>query len=156
MNIEGSLHKKNEENLPIWVNPIILNNKWEILLQKRPKTYKWWTRGLPWWKLQKYETFENALIREVKEETNLDVNTQDCQVINIANTFDAESKTHFIQIWVLVKKTAGDLKIMEPSKCEDLRYFSLDWLPNNLFSPTETNIKLFISWKFYDTLVNSN
>ena len=158
MNIEGSLHKKNEENLPIWVNPIILNNKWEILLQKRPKTYsyKWWTRGLPWWKLQKYETFENALIREVKEETNLDVNTQDCQVINIANTFDVESKTHFIQIWVLVKKTAGDLKIMEPSKCEDLRYFSLDWLPNNLFPPTETNIKLFISWKFYDTLVNSN
>ena len=157
MNIGELLDKKDEKNLPIWINPIILNDRWEILLQLRPQaySYKWWTRGLPWWKLQKYETFEKALIREVKEETNLDVNPQDCQVINIGNTFDRESKTHFIQIWMLVKKTTGELKIMEPSKCEELRYFPLDWLPNNLFPPTETNIKLFISWKFYDILVNS-
>ncbi|MBO7504786.1 NUDIX hydrolase [bacterium] len=48
--------------------------------------------------MQKYETFEKALVREVKEETNLDVDPEDCCVVNIANTFDLESKTHFIQI----------------------------------------------------------
>ena len=151
------LDKKKEENLPIWINPIILNDKWEILLQLRPKTYsyKWWTRGLPWWKLQKYETFENALIREVKEETNLDIDPKDCSVINIANTFDLESKTHYIQIWMLVKKTTGELKIMEPSKCEELRYFPLDSLPNNLFPPTRTNITLFMKWEIYNISVNS-
>ena len=124
----------------------------------RPKgySYKWWTRGLPWWKLQKYETFEKALVREVKEETNLDVDPEDCCVVNIANTFDLESKTHFIQIWMLVKKTKGELKIMEPSKCEELRYFPLDSLPNNLFPPTATNIKLFMEWEIYNISVNSN
>ena len=152
-----SLDKKKEENLPIWINPIILNDEWEILLQLRPKaySYKWWTRGLPWWKLQKYETFEDALIREVKEETNLDIDSKDCSVINIANTFDLESQTHYIQIWMLVKKTKGELKIMEPTKCEELRYFSLDSLPNNLFPPTQTNITLFMKWEIYNISVNS-
>ena len=157
ISIRESSNKKNEENLPIWINPIILNEKWELLLQLRPKTYsyKWWTRGLPWWKLQKYETFESALIREVKEETNLDVDPEDCSVVNISNTFDLESKTHFIQIWMLVKKTKGELKIMEPSKCEEFRYFPLNSLPSNLFPPTGTNIKLFIEWEVYNTSVNS-
>jgi hypothetical protein len=45
---------------------------------------------------------------------------------------------------MLVKKATGELKIMEPSKCEELRYFSLDSLPNNLFPPTQTNIALFV------------
>lgn len=145
--------KKND--MPVGINPIILDKEGKILLGLRKNCYGAGTWGLPGGKLQIFETFEETAVREIKEETNLDVAVEDIDVINLANSFDLNSETHFIQIGVLVKKYEGLLKVMEPEKCEELRFFDLDNLPEHLFVSTKMNIELYKMKKFYNKSVNS-
>ena len=62
------------ENMPIiCVDGVIINNENEILFLKRenePAKNEWW---FPGGRLLKNEKLEDAIIRKVKEETNLDV-----------------------------------------------------------------------------------
>lgn len=62
-----------EKKYPITtVGALILNEKNEFLLVK---TYKWKGKyGVPGGKIDLGETAENALYREIKEETNLNIN----------------------------------------------------------------------------------
>ncbi len=61
---------------------IIVNKKGEILLQSRADRDKW---GLPGGCQELGETFQNTLIREVKEETNLDIKEEDLVLIDIVS-----------------------------------------------------------------------
>ena len=43
---------------------------------------------------------------------------------------------------------------MEPDRCDEVRFFDLDKLPDNLFLGTKGNIDLFLSGEFYNKNVN--
>ena len=58
---------------------VILNDKKQILLQSRADRDKW---GLPGGCQGLGERFVDTVIREIKEETNLDVNVSDLKLIN--------------------------------------------------------------------------
>ena len=49
-----------------------------------------------------------------------------------------------------MKKWEGEMKIMEPHKCDEIRFFSLDALPDDLFLGTKVNIDLLLKDSFYD------
>lgn len=137
-------------DMPIGINSIILNESGQILLGKRKNCFGERTYGLPGGKLKEGETFEKAVIREIMEETGLQVLEEDVEVINIANTI---TNKHFVQIALLVKKYKGTPKIMEPDKCEELKFFDLNNLPE-LFIGTKPNIELYLKNKFYDAKEN--
>jgi mutator protein MutT len=141
-NMEGN-------DLKVGVNPIILNNKGQILLGRRLKKAGYGTYGLPGGHLKENETIEEAVIREIKEETGLTIKIEDVEVINVARTYDR------IQFGVLIKNYIGSPVICEPNKCDDLSFFDFDNLPE-LFSGTKVNIELYLSNKFYDKDVNMN
>lgn len=138
------------DDMPIGINPIIINEKGQILLGKRKNIFGDGTYGLPGGKLKQGETFEECAIREIKEETGLDVKIEDIEIINIANTITTK---HFVQIGVLVKKYSGILEVIEKDKCDELRFFDLDNLPE-LFIGTKPNIELFKENKMYDEKAN--
>jgi len=53
---------------------IIINRKWELLLQDRSNISKIWEKWwVFWWHLEKWEDKKTALIREIKEELNIDL-----------------------------------------------------------------------------------
>ena len=59
---------------------IIVNNEGQILLQSRADRDKW---GLPGGCQELGERFQDTVLREVKEETNLDVNEEDLYSVSI-------------------------------------------------------------------------
>ena len=61
---------------------IIVNDKGEILLQSRADNDRW---GLPGGCQELGERFEDTVIREVKEETNLDVSEENLELIAIVS-----------------------------------------------------------------------
>lgn len=61
---------------------IIVNDKGEILLQSRADNDRW---GLPGGRQELGERFEDTVIREVKEETNLDVSEENLELIAIVS-----------------------------------------------------------------------
>jgi len=61
---------------------IIVNENGQILLQSRADRDKW---GLPGGCQELGERFQETVIREVKEETNLDVNEEDLELLDIVS-----------------------------------------------------------------------
>ena len=61
---------------------IIVNNKGQILLQSRADRDKW---GLPGGCQELGERFQDTIIREIKEETNLNVKEEDLELIDIVS-----------------------------------------------------------------------
>ena len=115
---------------------IIVNENDQILLQSRADRDKW---GLPGGCQELGERFEDTVIREIKEETNLDVKEEDLELIAVVS---GESRKNeypngdvVINNTVLycIKKYSGELKWDSESK--EMKFFDLDNLPQNQNDP---------------------
>lgn len=106
---------------------VIPNAKNEILLQKRSDNLLW---GLPGGLLELNETIAEGAIREVKEETNLDVIlTKFIGVsINPLMTWRKRDKARVYAFGFVGEVVGGSLKINDSESLE-LKYFNKDNLP---------------------------
>lgn len=108
---------------------LVFNNKNEILLNLRTDTKNW---GIPGGGKELYETLEECAIRELKEETNLDVN--DLQLIAVLSGKDYyfkypnDDEVDCVIALYKVDNYSGELKIND-GESKTLRFFSLDNLP---------------------------
>ena len=50
---------------------------------------------------------------------------------------DIQPNKHYVTIQVIAKEYSGNLKVMEPTKEDEWKWFDLDNLPENLYSPTK-------------------
>lgn len=115
---------------------IIINDKGQILLQSRADRDKW---GLPGGCQELGERFQDTIIREVKEETNLDVNEEDLELIDIVS--GSSRRNDYPNGDVVINNTAlycirnysGELKWNSESK--DMKFFDIDNLPKNQHDP---------------------
>lgn len=115
---------------------IIVNAKGQILLQSRSDNDKW---GLPGGCQELEERFEDTIIREVKEEADLDITEDNLELIAIVSGNTRRNKYPngdvVINNTVLycVKNYSGEIKWDSESK--DMRFFDLDDLPPNQNDP---------------------
>lgn len=115
---------------------IIVNDKGQILLQSRADRDKW---GLPGGCQELGERFQDTVIREIKEETNLDVNEEDLELIDIVS--GSSRRNDYPNGDVVINNTAlycvknysGELKWDSESK--NMKFFDLDNLPENQNDP---------------------
>lgn len=150
---ETNMSFQEDNDMPIGINCIILNEKNEILLAKRKNRFGAGTYSLIGGKLKIGESFEGCAIRELKEELGIEVEEKDLEVINLVNQVEPKGK-HFVQIGIVVKKYTGVIENKEENKCEELAFFSMDCLPE-LFFATKSNIELFKRNQFYATELNN-
>lgn len=140
--------------VPVGINALIINDKNQILLGLRAGHRGGaGTWGLIGGKARTGEPIEHTCIREIKEEVGLTVKEEDLQVINMFTTQSTPNYL-FFQIGVIVKKYKGTPKNMEPDRCDEIRFFDLDKLPEDLFLGTKGNIELFLKSEFYNKSVN--
>lgn len=116
------------------VNVMILNNKNEVLLQKRgehPKD-KW---GLVGGIVELGESLVDAAIRETKEETNLDI--KDLELIGTTSgkeryiEFPNGHKAYFISIGYCTRNYTGEMQ-KDGKETLDLKFYAFDNLPENM------------------------
>ncbi len=94
---------------------------------------------LPGGKQEYDETIFDCAIREVKEETNLNISKLEV----FGATDDIQPDRHFITIQVIANNYSGEIKIMEPTKQDDWQWFELNNLPKNLYSPSRKFIDAY-------------
>lgn len=120
---------------------VIVNDKGEILLQSRADRDEW---GFPGGCQELGETFEEVIIREVKEETNFDVLERDLELIKIVsgmgrmNSYPNGDVVVNNTAFYLVRNYSGELKWDSESK--EMKFFSLSELPDNLHDPDLVDI----------------
>ncbi|MDO4535402.1 MAG: NUDIX hydrolase [Clostridium perfringens] len=108
---------------------IIVNNKGEILLQQRTDNNKW---GFPGGSLELGESFEEAAIREAKEEVGLTLKT-----LKLFNVYSGEKcynkypnghKIYNASAIFICSDYDGEL-ILDPEETKDAVFFSKEELP---------------------------
>ena len=127
------------ENKPqVGVGVIILDDK-KVLLGKRKGSHGEGTWSFPGGHLEFNEEIEDCAKREVEEETGILLkNIRRGPFTN--DIFEKENK-HYVTIFVIAEKKMGDVKLLEPDKCEEWKWFSWDNLPKPLFLPVQTLIR---------------
>ena len=115
---------------------IILDEDGRILLQSRADRNKW---GLPGGCQEAGESFEEVIVREVKEETDLDVNIEDLEYIctvsgeSRRNSYPTGDVVFNNTALYCVRKYSGKLKWNQESK--EMRFFDEKHLPENQNDP---------------------
>lgn len=85
------------------------------------------------------ESPSNAVIREVKEETNLEIEKE--QLVAITNNVFCASKHTISLIFKAKCKNPTKLLVREPDKCSSWVWVSWDNLPTPLFLPLQTLVE---------------
>lgn len=123
---------------------ILIRDGDKILLGHRAKNMKdtggiyepdTWT--IPGGKQEYDETIFEGAIREVKEETNLCV--EELDIFNVAD--DIQPDRHYITIQIIANKYNGELKVMEPDKQDEWKWFDINNLPEKIYSPSKKFIE---------------
>lgn len=108
--------------------------------------------------VEEKEGFTKTIIREAKEEANIILKNKDVEVAHIMNRLESQDEEknnnlrERIDVFFIAKKWQGKIKNMEPNKCDDLSWFSLDGLPSNTVPYIKEAIKNIKNKKFYSEL----
>lgn len=96
-----------------------------------------WT--LPGGKQEYNETVLEGAAREVKEETNLDIS----ELSFFGLSDDIQPDKHYVTIQVIANNYSGELKNLEPTKHSEWKWFDINDLPENLYSPSKKFIEAY-------------
>lgn len=110
---------------------MVVNARNEILLLRRMNTgYRDGFYDMPAGHLEGGETLRQAAARELKEETGLTTSEDDLEFIELLHRTSTDRV--YLDVFFQVKQWEGNAEIMEPLKCDDLAWFSLDALPEKI------------------------
>jgi len=132
----------------VGVGILILNSEGKILVGKRKGSFAPYF-SIPGGHLELGESFEAGAIKEVKEETGLDIfNPKVYSVSNNLETYKNED-VHAVSINLYVEKFKGKPKIMEPDKCEEWIWCDPHELPEPHFEASVKAVKAYLEKRFY-------
>jgi 8-oxo-dGTP diphosphatase len=133
----------------VGVGVLIQNKKGEVLLGERMGSHGAGEWSFPGGHLDFGETIFETARRETKEETGLDVS--EFKLISVADElrYIKTDNKHYLNIGIMAKYSGGEARVMEPNKCREWRWFSLENLPDKMLEGTELVIKNFKAGKIY-------
>ena len=112
---------------------VIITRDERLLLLKRRHAHGAGTWAVPGGHLEYGESPEDCAVREVREETDLDIaGTRFLAITN--DVFDTE-KSHYITIWLEARYVDGLPRVAAPFEASQVGWFALDALPEPLFLP---------------------
>ena len=77
------------------------------------------------------EYVTQAMVREAKEEAGIDIQPQDLMLVHVMHRKKPEENDERIDFFFKCSKWGGEIKNMEPHKCDDLSWFPIGQLPEN-------------------------
>ena len=123
------------------------NGKEEILLALRKNTgYNDGEYELPGGHVDAGEDVMNAMIREAKEELNIELERESLKIEHILHHY----KGNRLKFVISADRYCGELKIGEPDKCEKLEWFNIEQLPENMDKKAKKVLKEIKNGVFYD------
>ncbi|HHW71526.1 MAG TPA: NUDIX domain-containing protein [Clostridiales bacterium] len=123
----------------VGVGAVILNDKGEVLLLLRERAPEAGCWSIPGGKVELFETIEEAIKREVKEELGVDIDI--IELLGVTDHIVETEEVHWVAPTFLANIVGGQVRNMEPKKHEEVKWFSVEALPENITITTQRGIE---------------
>ncbi len=142
--------KSGKDFIGVGCGAIIINDRNEVLLVKRSKNSRVnpdiWSR--PGGEVEFGESSAEAVEREVFEETGIIIKA--VQSLGFLDNISPDRKTHWISIGYLAEYVSGKIENKEPEKHDEIRWFPINELPENVTDYTRESVKEVLKGKIED------
>jgi 8-oxo-dGTP diphosphatase len=142
-----------ESTEPIYIGCELFVRKGNTLLLslRSKKRYGAGTWCVPGGHMEHGERLVEAVCREALEELGARVGPSDLRLASIADTFRHGKDTeHHVHVTFELRDPSWEPRNTEPDDCDELRYFPLDSLPDNIFPPHKEIIANYLAGRLYD------
>ena len=119
-------------SVPVSVHLMLINDNKILLMRRKDTGFADGFYSMPAGKLEPKESVENAIIREVEEEININIKNETLKTIQVMNRNGSDRER--IDYFFTVDRWSGEIKNNEPNKCDDLKWFDINNLPENTVS----------------------
>lgn len=127
----------------------VLMKENKVLLMKRQNTcFRNGFYSIPGGRVDDLEPPSKSIIREMKEEVNLNLREEDVNIMRIQHRIS--NGYACMDFFFLIENfNENDIHINEPEKCEELKWFELDKLPENTITHVKESILAYKGNQFY-------
>ena len=116
--------------MPVAVHLFLIKEN-KILLSRRYHTgFQDGNYSLVAGHMERNETVKQAMMREAMEEANITLDSQKLEIVQVMHRRTETEER--IDYFLLSDQWQGDLKNNEPMKCDSLKWFDLNQLPENM------------------------
>jgi ADP-ribose pyrophosphatase YjhB (NUDIX family) len=115
--------------LPVAVHLFLIKNGNILLLRRYNTGYEDGNYSVIAGHIDGNEHVYNAMIREAKEESGINILEKDLEIIQVMHRRKGDEER--IDYFFICKEWKGEIRIMEPNKCDELTWYSLNELPEN-------------------------
>lgn len=102
---------------------IIRDANWKILFQRRANS--WFNDGIlqfPSGHIEWEETYFQALLREMKEEINIEFKKSDVKLVHVLHRINTWERVYF-DVFFEIQNYTWEIQNLEPDKCSELGFF---------------------------------
>lgn len=132
---------------------IFLEQNGEILLARRVNTgYHDGNYNVPAGHVEAGELPSAAMIREAKEEVGIDILPKDLKLVHISYRPQHNETGDRIDLFFHTTKWSGEIKNMEPDKCDELKWCKPTDLPKNMMPQVQEAIESMINGVIFSEL----
>ena len=122
--------KERHKNVPASYLTLIKDGK--ILLLRRFNTgYEDGNYSMVAGHVDSGESFTQCIIREAEEEAGVLLKPEDLKVVHVMHRNGGENNER-VDVFFVAEKWEGEVGNKEPHKCDDLSWFDLDAVPENV------------------------
>jgi len=133
---------------PIVALGVMIIREGRVLLAKRKGALGLDTYGFPGGKLEGLESFEEGIMRELREECGAELKVKNLRFVVLENVLAYRPK-HFVNIGFVAEWVSGEAINTEPNKHEDWQWCPMDALPQPLFVPSLNIVEAYKSGQVY-------
>lgn len=120
---------------------IIKDNK--VLLQKRAGHLEGYWDAAASGHVEENESMTDSLVRELEEEIGIVTQKENLKFVTMIHSYYPDYKYSYYNGYFLVEHYNGEATILEPEKSVELRWFSLDNLPEKMYPDRKLALKCY-------------
>ena len=122
-----------DRNKAVPASYLLLRKGEDILLMRRKGSgyYDGWY-SVPAGHVEDGELPVDALLRETKEELSITIDKNDVRLVHTMYRTKHDETGDRIDLFFVSTKWEGEITNAEPHKCDDIRWFSIENLPENI------------------------
>lgn len=132
------------------VHLLLIKDGKALLLRRRNTGYEDGNYSMVAGHLDGGEELKTAMIREAREEAGIEISPSDLEIVGAIHLIADREYIHF---FLKASAWSGDIKNMEPDKCDDLRWFGLFDLPEDTVPYIRRALDNYRSGIWFDSVV---